>query len=61
MRTLLDANWIAQGSVLIKHYLKEEPETDMDRFFKQYASALFLEERQMDVMAAAISKALGEK
>ena len=31
----------------------------MDQFIKQYANALWLEERQMDVMAGAVAKALG--
>ncbi len=30
----------------------------MDRFIEQYAEALWLEERQIDAMAAAIGKAL---
>ena len=31
----------------------------MEKFIDQYAKALWLEERQMDVMAGAIAKALG--
>lgn len=31
----------------------------MNGFIQQYAAALWLEERQMDVMAGAIAKALG--
>ena len=31
----------------------------MNQFIEQYAGALWLEQRQMDVMAGAIAKALG--
>ncbi len=31
----------------------------MDRFLDQYAEALWLEDRQIDAMTAAIGKALG--
>jgi len=31
----------------------------MTQFIEQYTQALWLEERQMDVMAGAIAKALG--
>jgi pyrroline-5-carboxylate reductase len=45
--------------LVIQQQLKEELEQDMDQFIQQYANALWLEERQMDVMAGAIAKALG--
>ena len=46
---------------LIRHYLRAEPEEDMEKLMAQYVEALWVEERQINAMAAAIAKALGEK
>jgi len=45
--------------LLIRMYLGEAPKDDMDAYFVQYASALWIEQRQQDNMAAAIAKAFG--
>jgi len=47
--------------ILIRHYLHADPAQDLDELMEQYAEALFIEERQTQVMAAAISKAFGGK
>jgi hypothetical protein len=46
---------------LIKKHLVEEAAQDMNQFIDQYADALWLEDREADVMAGAISKALGRE
>jgi hypothetical protein len=45
--------------VLIRHYLAVEPAGELDVLLDQYAAALWLEERQMAVMTAAMAKAFG--
>lgn len=47
--------------ILIRHYLNTEPSQDMDALMSQYVEAVWMEERQMNVMAGAIAKALGGK
>lgn len=46
--------------ILVRHYLHEEPDRDLDILLQQYAEARWLEERQIDVMAAAIGKAFSQ-
>lgn len=46
---------------MIRQQLNQAPADDMTQFIEQYTQALWLEERQMDVMAGAIAKALGGK
>lgn len=44
---------------MVRHYLAVSPAEDLDALFDQYAAALWLEERQMAVMTAAVAKAVG--
>ena len=44
--------------ILVRHYLHAEPAEDMDDLVNQYVEAMWIEERQMDVMVAAIAKAM---
>jgi len=52
---------VLQVEALIRHYLRIEPSENMVEFLRQYVAALWIEERSMNVMAAAIAKALGGK
>ena len=42
--------------ILIRHYLRVEPDQDLDRLTEQYAAALWLEGRQMQLMTGAVNK-----
>jgi hypothetical protein len=46
--------------ILVRHYLHEEPDRDLDGLLEQYAAALFLEDRQITVMASAIGRAFSK-
>jgi len=46
-----------QMDLLIKMNLNEAPMDDVDAYFDQYASALWVEQRKQDSMACAIAKA----
>lgn len=46
---------------LIRHYLAVSPAEDLDTLLEQYAAALWIEERQMAVMTAAVSKGFAGK
>lgn len=46
---------------LVRHYLNTEPAEDTDTLLGQYAEALWIEERQTNVLAGALAKALGGK
>uniref|UniRef100_C6E6Q2 Uncharacterized protein n=1 Tax=Geobacter sp. (strain M21) TaxID=443144 RepID=C6E6Q2_GEOSM len=48
-------------AVLVRHYLRVEPDQDIERFFEQYVEALWIEERQMTAMSNAVAKAFGGK
>ena len=47
--------------ILVRHYLYVEPAQDMEALMSQYIEAVWMEERQINVMAGAIAKALGGK
>ncbi|MDD5107557.1 MAG: hypothetical protein PHC49_18335 [Desulfuromonadaceae bacterium] len=47
--------------LLIRHYLHTEPGQDLDTLQQQYTEALWLEEREISMMATAIGRALGGK
>jgi hypothetical protein len=47
--------------ILIRHYLSAEPAQDMETLMSQYVEAVWIEERQANVMAGAVAKALGGK
>jgi len=47
--------------ILIRHYLYAEPAQDIEVLTSQYVEAVWLEERQTNVTAGAIAKALGGK
>jgi hypothetical protein len=42
--------------ILIRHYLQVEPDQDWDRLVEQHAEALWLEERQQEMMKIAVNK-----
>lgn len=46
---------------MVRHYLLEQPAQDVEELLEQYVEALWIEERQLQVMAAAIGKVLGGK
>jgi hypothetical protein len=48
---------LRQGNILIRHYLREEPDQDLDVMLQQYADALWMEERFAAVMTNAVAKA----
>ena len=47
--------------ILVRHYLLAEPAQDIETLMSQYVEAVWIEDRQVNVMAAAIAKALGGK
>lgn len=47
--------------VLIRHCLAVEPAGDLEGLIEQYAAALWIEERRMAMMTAAVAKAFGAK
>lgn len=46
---------------MIRHYLAVDPAEDLDILLDQYAAALWIEERQMAVMTAAVAKGFAGK
>lgn len=47
--------------ILIRHYLHEAPDQDLDKMLEQYTAALWIEERQATVMQIAVAKGMGGK
>jgi hypothetical protein len=47
--------------LLVKRWLNEPPADDFNEFLEQLAHAAWLEERETDLLAAAIGKAFGGK
>lgn len=47
--------------ILIRHYLREPPDQDLDRMLEQYTEALWIEERTAAVMTNAVAKGMGGK
>lgn len=47
--------------ILIRHYLRVEPDQDLDRMLEQYTEALWIEERTATVMQNAVMKGMGGK
>jgi hypothetical protein len=43
--------------IMIRYYLRVDPEQDLERLLKQYAEALWIEERQATIMTNSMSKA----
>ncbi len=43
--------------MLVEHYIGKPPADDLNEFARQYAEVLWLEQREIDVTAAAIAKA----
>lgn len=43
--------------VLVRHYLRSEPDQDLEELYRQYAEALWIEERQAMIMTNAVAKA----
>jgi len=48
-------------AVLVRHYLRVEPDQDLDRFFEQYVEALWIEDRLGTVMAGAVNRGFNGK
>ena len=48
-------------TILIRHYLRVEPDQDLDRMLEQYTEALWIEERLAAVMTNAVAKGMGGK
>jgi len=46
-------------AVLVRHYLRVEPDQDFELFLEQYAEALWMEKRQVQAMASAVAKGFG--
>ncbi len=44
---------------MIRHYLRIEPDENLNGLLEQYADAAWMEERTVEAMAAAVAKALG--
>lgn len=55
----IDNNSFTAGRLLIKKHLQREGDFELEEFAELYAQALWLERREMDLMAAAIAKAFG--
>lgn len=47
--------------ILIRHYLRVEPDQNLERMLEQYTEALWVEERTATVMTNAIAKGMGGK
>lgn len=47
--------------ILIRYYLRVEPDQDLDRMLEQYTEALWIEERQATMMTNAVAKGMGGK
>lgn len=47
--------------ILIRYYLREDPDQDLERMLEQYAAALWIEERTALVMTNAVAKGMGGK
>ncbi|MFZ2949447.1 MAG: hypothetical protein WA003_08170 [Desulfuromonadaceae bacterium] len=47
--------------ILIRHYLRVEPDQDLEGLLKQYTEALWIEERTALVMTNAVAKGMGGK
>jgi hypothetical protein len=47
--------------LVIKKYLQEEPEGSIEELFELYAKALWMEEREVDNLTAAIQRAFPNK
>lgn len=47
-------------AILIRHYLRVEPDQDIDLMLEQYAEALWMEERFQTMIASAVAKAFGD-
>lgn len=47
--------------LLVRHYLHCPPAQDLDELLEQYAEALWIEERQAELMTGAMAKAFGGK
>jgi len=41
---------------IIRMYLRVEPSEDIEKFFDQYAEAVFIEKRKQESMAIAIAR-----
>jgi hypothetical protein len=48
-------------AILIRYYLREEPDQDLERMLEQYTAALWIEERTATVMQNAVMKGMGGK
>jgi hypothetical protein len=47
--------------ILIRYYLRQEPDQDMDKMLEQYTAAIWIEERQAITLANAVNKGMSGK
>ena len=47
--------------ILIRYYLRVEPDQDIDLMLRQYTEALWIEERTATIMTNAVAKGMGGK
>lgn len=47
--------------ILVRYYLRVDPAQDLDELMQQHAEALWIEERQAQIMTTAMAKAMGGK
>lgn len=47
--------------ILVRHYLHLEPARELEDLLEQYVEALWIEERQAELMTGAMAKAFGGK
>lgn len=55
----ISGSYFETGHRLISKYFGTEREMSLEEFMELYARALWYEEREINLMAAAIAKALG--
>ncbi|GAB6170786.1 hypothetical protein JCM15765_02640 [Paradesulfitobacterium aromaticivorans] len=55
----LDDSYFGSGLLLIEHYLGQSGDFTLEEFSGLMPKALWLEKRQVELMAQAIAKALG--
>lgn len=48
---------LRQMELMVWHYLHREPATDLNELLEQYVDALWIEERQVQVMTEATARA----
>ena len=47
--------------ILVRHYLRAEPDQELEGLLEQYTEALWIEDRLATVMTNAVAKGMGGK